>query len=37
LEERESKDKKYREEIVCLNDKVKGKDLAIKHLSETIM
>ena len=37
LEEREGKDKNFKEEIITLQDIVKGKDSAIKHLSDTIM
>jgi hypothetical protein len=37
LEEREGKDKNFKEEIITLQDIVKGKDSAIKHLSDNIM
>ena len=37
VEERDGKDKNFKEEIITLQDTIKGKDAAIKHLSDTIM
>ena len=37
VEERDGKDKSFKEEIITLQDTIKGKDAAIKHLSDTIM